>query len=343
MVRIAHHGSSGPAVVEGNRLDGEGGRNGCAYLRGECAPVDPLAVPCERGDTLDPWLRCPQPTLDRCVRMTVPPSSNDEMRDAQQVLGQTLSAMVSAEHSSLLIGAGASVTPFSRAVDPAWLLEQFPLETSRWRTADPRVLGTLWWYSASVWLQAPSLASLVATGRPLSPRMADLQMHRLPDGRLTGATSSAVLVGDPISELGQALGESFAAIIQTIGRVCRINERSLWAVASDSMANRLLWAGRAVGDLDRATALAVPLARAVGAPLPIPSYVDVSAGYGQATQTVRFTRRTSCCLIYAAPSQAKCTSCPNRAPADRHNDLRRAAAQGTVWHLSELGEVSAKS
>lgn len=261
--------------------------------------------------------------------MTVAARSDGEVGDAQHLLGQTLAAMTSAEHASLLIEAGATLTPFTLAVDPAWLVEQFHWEAVRWRTEDVRVLATLWWYSASVWLQAPSLASLVATGRPLSPRLADSQMHRLPDARLNGATSTAVLVGDPISELGRALRESFEAIIETIGRVCRINERSLWAVASDSMANRLLWAGRAVGDVDRASALAVPLAEAVGAPLPRPSYVDVPTGDSPVAQTVRFTRRSSCCLIYAAPSQAKCMSCPNRAPADRASDLRRVAARST--------------
>ncbi|MCF2526018.1 (2Fe-2S)-binding protein [Yinghuangia sp. KLBMP8922] len=37
--------------------------------------------------------------------------------------------------------------------------------------------------------------------------------------------------------------------------------------------------------------------------------------------------RTSCCLIYRAPGQAMCTSCPGRPPAERTADLAQLASR----------------
>jgi ferric iron reductase protein FhuF len=88
--------------------------------------------------------------------------------------------------------------------------------------------------------------------------------------------------------------------------------RPLWAIAADSLANRLLALGRALGEERRVTALAAPLAADVGPPLPVPRYVDVAG--------VRFTRRVSCCLLYRLPPEPLCTSCPRR-PADERQVL----------------------
>jgi ferric iron reductase protein FhuF len=97
----------------------------------------------------------------------------------------------------------------------------------------------------------------------------------------------------------------------------RMRERPLWAIAADSVANQLLALGRALGDVPRATALAAPLAAAVGTPLPVPRYVDV----GRA----RFTRRASCCLMVELPGGSLCTSCPRRPPEERRALLEGAA------------------
>lgn len=96
-----------------------------------------------------------------------------------------------------------------------------------------------------------------------------------------------------------------------------MRERPLWAIATDSLANRLLALGRAVGDVPAVTALAAPLAAAIGAPLPVPRYVDVGGA--------RFSRRASCCLMVELPGGSLCASCPRRPPADRLVQLERAA------------------
>jgi hypothetical protein len=88
-------------------------------------------------------------------------------------------------------------------------------------------------------------------------------------------------------------------------------------VATDSLADRLLALGRSVGDVPAVTALAAPLAGAIGEPMPAPRYVDVAGA--------RFVRRASCCLVYRLPSGSLCTACPRRPPAERHGLLESAA------------------
>jgi hypothetical protein len=170
-------------------------------------------------------------------------------------------------------------------------------------TDDRRVLATVWWYSASSVLLTPVLAGLV-TGRPLSARLTDTTVWTLAGGLPVAATSSAP-GGDPAAELR----ESLAAVVTAVATAGGMRERPLWAIATDSIANRLLAVGQAVGDVGRATALAGPLAAAIGAPLPAPRYVDVRGR--------RYTRRASCCLLFRVPGEPLCTSCPRRPPGER--------------------------
>ena len=72
-----------------------------------------------------------------------------------------------------------------------------------------------------------------------------------------------------------------------------------------------------MGDVERATALAVPLASAVGSSLPEPRYEDVGGS--------RFVRRASCCLVDRTRGMPTCTSCPQRPPAERRELLERRA------------------
>lgn len=88
--------------------------------------------------------------------------------------------------------------------------------------------------------------------------------------------------------------------------------RALWAIASDSLANRVLWAG---GGEAEAVALAVDDR------FPAPRIVEVA---GQ-----RVVRRASCCLVYESPGQQKCVSCPRQRPDDRLRRLHAAFGHGT--------------
>jgi ferric iron reductase protein FhuF len=208
----------------------------------------------------------------------------------------------------LLVPAGSALVPGERFADPVWTAQVLDARTPRRGPADRRAVATVWWYSVSTVLVGPPLAGLVA-GVPLSARLADLSVALLPGL----APIAAVAPGgatDPAGDLRGSLGAVIAAVAEAGG----VRERPLWAVATDALANRL---GRATGHPSADTALAGPLAEAIGAPLPPPRYEDVGGA--------RFTRRASCCLLYRLPSGSLCTSCPRRPPAERHALLEDVA------------------
>jgi ferric iron reductase protein FhuF len=213
----------------------------------------------------------------------------------------------------LLAPRAASVVPATLLADVRWTADTLAACAPRQRTDDRRVLATVWWYSVSTVLLTPSLAGLV-TGVPLSARLPDTAVSMLAGGLPVAAVSSA-----PAGDVAAELRESLGAVVAAVAEAGRMRERPLWAIATDSIANRLLALGRALGDVPRATALAAPLAAAVGAPLPVPRYVDVGGA--------RFTRRASCCLLYRVPHEPMCTSCPRRPPAERQVLLEDAASR----------------
>ena len=204
----------------------------------------------------------------------------------------------------LLAPPAAAVVPARQLADPAWTAQVLTARAARARTGDRRVLATVWWYSLSSVLLTPLLAGLL-TGVRLSARLADTELHLLAGGVPVAATSR----GGGGDDVGAELRASLAAVVAAVAEAGSMRERPLWAIATDSLANRLLALGRATGDVAAATALAGPLATAVGPPLPAPRYVDVGG--------VRFTRRASCCLLYRVPHEPLCTSCPRRDPAQR--------------------------
>lgn len=77
---------------------------------------------------------------------------------------------------------------------------------------------------------------------------------------------------------------------------------SMWAIATDSLANRAL----ELRDADFATTLAA----AIG--MPAPRFVEIEGR--------QFVRRASCCLIFEAGA-GKCVSCPKRTPEERQGLL----------------------
>lgn len=229
------------------------------------------------------------------------------MSQADAVLATVLAALPPDQRGALAPNADAALISCASVLDPAWLQEQIRLRGQRWRTEDRRVLATLWWYSASVWIPGPTLASLVLADAPLSPSPTNVAMHWLPDSRIAGATSSAVLAGSPLSSAGAALRESLGEYIAAVARAGSMRERPLWAIAADSIAGRLLWIERATGR--RASMIADELAAAIGTSLPRFRYLDIAGRTGAPTRVVR---RGSCCLLYAAPGQDKCSDCPGR-------------------------------
>jgi ferric iron reductase protein FhuF len=207
----------------------------------------------------------------------------------------------------------AETLPATVLADPVWTARLLTTRAPRQGTGDRRVLATVWWYSVSTVLLTPSLAGLV-TGVPLSGRLAHTSVALLSGGQPVAAESTA-----PADDLAAELRETLAAVVAAVAEAGGMRERPLWAIATDSVANRLLALGRALGDVPRATALAAPLIAAVGPPMPAPRYEDVAGA--------RFTRRSSCCLLYRVPHEPMCTSCPRRPPVERQILLEDAAAR----------------
>jgi ferric iron reductase protein FhuF len=205
----------------------------------------------------------------------------------------------------------ATSVPVADLADPVVTAELVAARTPG--AVEPRVAATVWWYSASAVLLTPSLAGLV-TGMPLSARPTDLSVSFRPGGLPVAATSSA-----RSADLGPELRELLTTVIGAVAEVGGMRERPLWAIATDALAGQLLALGRAIGDVPAVTRLAAPIAAAVGAPLPVPRYVDVAG--------TRFVRRASCCLVYRLPGGPLCTSCPRRPPAERTLLLERAATR----------------
>jgi ferric iron reductase protein FhuF len=207
--------------------------------------------------------------------------------------------------------ASADVVAGVALADPVWTAEVLAQRSRAARTADSRVLATVWWYSVSTVLVTPALAGLGA-GVPLSARLGDITVSLLPGAQPIAAVAAA---GD--GDLAGDLRATLSAVIAAVAEAGRMRERPLWAIATDSLANQLLGIGRAVGDVPAVTALAGPLAAAIGPLLPSPRYVDVAGA--------RFVRRASCCLVVEVPGGNLCTSCPRRPPADRLVQLERTA------------------
>lgn len=212
-------------------------------------------------------------------------------------------------------GRGAEPFTARSLADPAWVRERIELAARLYGRASDAVLGTVSWYSASSVLVAPAVESRVATGTALDPGLDSVTLYIRHDGRFTGASSGRPL-GTDMTALGAALYASLEPAIEGLAAESGARSRALWAIAADSIANRLLWSGQAIGKVTEAKALATPLAEAIGPALPRPRYAEIGP------HTV--VRRVSCCLIDKATGGDKCTSCPNQHPDTRERRIRAA-------------------
>lgn len=211
------------------------------------------------------------------------------------------------------ISLGPEVLPGPVLTDPEWLAQRVLDTGRRWDHRDRRVNGTLWWYSASSSLVAAPLMMLLTAGVAPDPRPGSVTLSLQPNGYLRAVRSDRLL--PTVEAFADALVEAHSAVIAALAEVSGAAPRALWAIASDSIGNRALEAGRSVGS----PVVGVELAGAACvAPLLTPRYIDAEGSERSRT----FVRRSSCCLIYVATNGDKCVSCPRRTPEDRHAQLR---------------------
>lgn len=193
--------------------------------------------------------------------------------------------------------------PAAALTDPSWLAEQIKVCGRRFGVG-ARTAGVLWWYSASSVLLGPAAESYVRGGRVADPALGSMTLFLHPDGRVLDARAAASVSRDEAPERVSALVSRCVAAIGTA--------RSLWAIASDSLANRVLWAGGGEADA---------MALAADERFPVPRFARIG---GQLA-----VRRASCCLVYESPGQGKCVSCPRQPPDDRLRRLREVFGQVT--------------
>lgn len=198
---------------------------------------------------------------------------------------------------------GLVTVPATAIADAGWLGAQLVLAARRFRV-DARTAGVLWWYSGSSVLLGPPASSFVGGGRVATPSLGSMTLSVHPDGRVLDARSTDSV---PRGEASALVGELVATCAGAVAAASGAPVRSLWAIASDSLANRVLWAG---GGEAEAAALAAD------GRFPRPRFVEVA---GQ-----RVVRRSSCCLVYESPGEQKCVSCPRQAPDDRLRRLKAA-------------------
>ncbi|MFL6144414.1 MAG: (2Fe-2S)-binding protein [Labedaea sp.] len=185
--------------------------------------------------------------------------------------------------------------------DAGWLGAQLDAAAARYRLDRRQTLGVIWWYSTS------SVLLGVAAGG-MDPALDRVTLYLKPDGLVLDARSAGAL--PDTGKLGRRLADALAASISSVATESGAPQRALWAIATDSLANRVLWAGGGPGDARR-------LAAAVGAALPVPRFDSV--------HDRPVVRRASCCLIYHVSGIEKCASCPRQTPEER---LRRLSAEG---------------
>ena len=202
---------------------------------------------------------------------------------------------------------GLQPVPAEAVTDPAWLADALAATAGRFRLTGAVTTGVLWWYSASSVLLGPVAESYVRGGRAADPALASTTLYVHQDGRVLDARSSSTV---DHAEAPARTAAVVAACVDAVAKASGAGTRALWAIATDSLANRVLWAE---GTAAHAAALAADDR------FPEPRYVTVGRQ--------RAVRRTSCCLVYQAPGQQKCVSCPRQKPGDRSRRLRQALGQ----------------
>lgn len=238
------------------------------------------------------------------------------IRSADEVTAAMLAAAPPDQRPLLVADPESVAVPATLITDPEWMAEQIRLGQHLWGTDDVLVLGTLWWYSTSRLLVAPTIISQFLTGSALSPTLDDVVLYWHRDGIIRSIESTGVLA-EPIST---PLFHATGAAIEQVAIICGKGERRLWSLAVDSIATCYLRLGVATGRSDEAQEAAHQLVRDMSDQLPEPRFEAVYSARDGTRQN--FVRRGSCCLIYQAPNMNLCMSCPRQHPDTRHQRLR---------------------
>ena len=217
--------------------------------------------------------------------------------------------------------------PGSLLTDESWLAERIEQTGRQFGCPERRTNATLWWYSASVVLLGPAVQALVTAGAGVDLSSSTLRFTLQFNGYLERVIAGAELDPGPAA-LGRHLDDALTPVIESLAAAGQASARSLWAIAADSLATRVL-AETAVrpgndsaGGTDDAPRIATAIAEAGPRLRPLPRYQDVRGRPDGPAR--RYVRRGSCCLLFRVPD-GLCISCPKQTPADRFQRLQQHA------------------
>jgi ferric iron reductase protein FhuF len=217
---------------------------------------------------------------------------------------------------------GPMTLPGSLLSDVSWLTERVDQIGRQLRCAERRTNATLWWYSASVVLLGPSVHALVMSGAGRELTTSTLRFALRFNGYLERVVPGPELDPGPAA-LGRHLDDALAQVIEPLARTGAVSERSLWAIAADSLATRVLAEVTVTpGGTDQAPSIATAIAQAGSRLRPLPRYQDVQGRPDRPPR--RYVRRGSCCLLFRVPD-GLCISCPKQTPAERLERLQQHA------------------
>jgi ferric iron reductase protein FhuF len=233
------------------------------------------------------------------------------MTRALTSLADTLAAIPDSARY-LLARPGDTELPATVIQDREWLAGQIQLRGEIWGIDDRRILATLWWCSASTMLVTPGILAIATDGTCLSPRLEHIVIHHQSSSRFSGSHGTEAMPDDDLDAFAAELRSTLGTVIDQLGPYLP-RPRPLWAIASDAIADRFLWAGQRTRQQGPATFYASRVITSIGAPMPQPRYVDVpplpQGTTAEAAAQLRI-QRNSCCLLYRVPRQSPCRSCP---------------------------------
>ncbi|OON80719.1 ferric iron reductase [Streptomyces tsukubensis] len=148
----------------------------------------------------------------------------------------------------------------------------------------------------------------------------------LPDDPAAGETGARVVPDEEAlrREVRDAVGAHLAPLFTGFGPLMRRGPRALWGMATDEIAEGLWYAGRLLGEEERATAelgLLLP-----GATKPYVGTAGFRLLTGHGGEKLPTRDRASCCMYYTLRPEDTCVTCPRTCDADRVARLSEAAS-----------------
>lgn len=202
---------------------------------------------------------------------------------------------------------------------------------------DDRFQAQLWWWSMCGAVVGPSLAAVLAYGRGPVWDWSQWTAFRR-DNYWVGFQSHQFRdIDSDDAEALRAFGEELAAFLtplaDAVSTVGSIKVASLWAVASDAVANAAVAAGNELMEPWRGALLGKYVVEGLAKvhKVPTPRFVDscngevgpwdeeaAEAGEKPDFDVVTHLERATCCMILHSPNADLCVSCPKRSREERH-------------------------